>query len=149
MKLSVLKKTHRSPQAGDVFVMLPPDNLWLYGRVISTEAKIGPMSGCVLVYIYCVRSERKDAIPELSKNQLLVPPIMTNNLPWRMGYFELLFHAELRSEDVLEQHCFRDLRGWYFDEANHRLPKPVEPVGDRGLDSYQTVDDKICKVLRS
>lgn len=90
MNLLVLKKSSRRPKSGDVFVTLPPDDLFLYGRVISTEAKIGAMEGCILIYIYNVRSTTKLPIPQLSPTKLLLPPIMTNRLPWRRGYFETI-----------------------------------------------------------
>jgi hypothetical protein len=35
MNLAILQKSRRGPYKGDIFVMLPPDNLFLYGRVIS------------------------------------------------------------------------------------------------------------------
>jgi immunity protein 26 of polymorphic toxin system len=147
MNLTVLNKSRRSPIAGDIFVMLPSDELFLYGRVISTEAKIGPMSDCILIYIYRARSKNKEPVPEMQRGQLLVPPIMTNTLSWRRGYFELVHHEELQNNDILEQHCFRDYAGRYFDEANNQLPGPIEPVGIWGLHSYQTIDDEISKAL--
>jgi hypothetical protein len=79
---------------------------------------------------------------------LMVPPIMTNRLPWSKGYFENVDHWPFERGDVLEQHCFRRSNGQYFDEANHELPGPVEPVGDWGLHSYRTIDDEISEALR-
>jgi hypothetical protein len=59
----------------------------------------------------------------------------------------------LEPGDVLEQHCFRTFRGRhfdlpvYYDDANHELPGPVEPVGSWGLDSFRTIDDKVSDAL--
>lgn len=149
MNLAVLKKSRRGPEAGDIFVMLPPDQLFLYGRVISTEAKIGPMENCVLIYIYALRATTKLPVPKLSRDQLLVPPIMTNKLPWRRGYFETIDHQTLEEEDRLRQHCFKDLfiEGKYFDEFSNELNQCIEPTGAWGLDSFRTIDDEVSKAL--
>lgn len=147
MNLAVLKKSRTSPSTGDIFVMLPPDGLFLYGRVIATDAKIGPLSDCLLIYVYRQRSKKKEEIPELLRGQRLTPPMMTNKLPWTKGYFEALEHRELGPMDRLPKHCFVDTRGWYFDEYNNRLSAPVAPVGERGLQSFRTIDDQISKAL--
>lgn len=147
MNLALLKKTRTSPKSGDIFVMLPPDGLFLYGRVIATDAKIGPMADCILIYVYRERSKRKEDIPTLMRGQLLTSPMLTNKLPWTKGYFETIEHRELGPMDRLPKHCFVDSRGWYFDEYDHRLPKPEEPVGERGLHSFRTIDDQISAAL--
>lgn len=159
MNLTVLEKSRRAPVAGDIFAMLPPDapRRFLYGRVIATDATSGPMKDCILIYIYRARSPDvvgpyRDAtqlrpVPELFRGQLLVPPMMTNKLPWTKGYFAFVEHRPLTPMDRLPQHCFRDTRGWYYDEYSNRLPGPVVPVGGFGLESYRTIDDEVSKAL--
>ncbi len=128
--------------------MLPPGGRYLYGRVISTQAKIGPMAECILIYVYKAMSAEKNHVPELQPNRLLVPPMLTNRLPWSRGYFEFLRRDELRQEDQLAQHCFYDsIFNQYLDESNNVLPGPVEPVGVHGLHSFRTIDDEISKAL--
>jgi len=144
---TVLKKRGGKPQVGDVFVMLPPDGLFLYGRVIATDARIGPMENCILIYIYRARSKRKDLVPELLRGQFLVPPIMTNALPWTRGYFEVLENREIRPLDKLRKHCFKNSFGRYFDEYNNSLPSPVDPIGAWGLSSLRTIDDEVSNAL--
>lgn len=150
MNLGVLKETRRAPQVGDIFVMEPPDGSFLYGRVIDISAAIGPMKGCILIYVYRARSSEKVPIPELLRGQLLVPPMMTNRLAWTKGYFELIENRPLTPMDRLPQHCFA--RSWtdppqYFDEAGKRLLEPTPPVGEYGLQSYRTIDDHVSQAL--
>lgn len=150
MNLIILKKTRRAPEVGDIFVMQPPDEQFLYGRVISTSAMIGPIEDCILIYLYRARSTEKKAIPQLLRGQLLVPPMMTNKLPWTKGYFEYIENRPLTPLDLLPQHCFA--RSWtnppqYFDELGNRMAGPIEPVGEYGLQSYRTIDDKISQAL--
>lgn len=147
MNLRVLKKARRPPQVGDVFAMLPPDGDHLFGRVVSVDAAVGAFRPCILVYIYRARASRKEEVPRLDPSSLLMPPVMTNRLPWSLGYFETVGRTPMGDGERLHQHCFRDLRGWYFDEYSNRILQPVEPIGEWGLDSVRTIDDKVSKAL--
>jgi hypothetical protein len=123
--------------------------LFLYGRVISTDANPLGVGGAILIYIYLTRSRDKSAVPELIPEHLLVPPMMTNKRPWTMGYFEFIENRPLGHSNRLPQHCF--VRSWrtntYFDERGEQIPDPIEPIGIWGLHSYQTIDDEVSKAL--
>ena len=148
MNLAVLKKSRRAPQEGDIFVVRPPDGQFLFGRVIDTNAKpFGADFRGVLIYIYRARSSVKTPVPELLRGQLLLPPKMTNRLPWSRGYFERLENRPLSAMDRLSQHCFKDTLGGYRDQAGNVVPGPVEPVGLFALSSYRTIDDAISEAL--
>ncbi len=147
MNLTVLKKTRRAPEVGDIFVTCPPDGKYRFGRVIDTNADPLGVGGAVLIYLYQVAATAKTPVPALLRGQLLVPPIMTNKQPWTKGYFEHVENRPLSAMEVLPQHCFKDTRGWYFDQEGKRLAGPVGPVGQWGLHSYRTIDDEISKAL--
>lgn len=148
--LQVLKPSRKKPQAGELFAMQLPDDRFLFGRVVTTEAMAGPsMGGAILIYVYRPRFDSKE-VPErsaLSAGELLVSPMMTNRLPWSKGYFETVAQWPIKAGDVLEQHCFRRWDGRYFDEALNEVPGAVEPVGDYGLHSYRTIDDEVSDAL--
>jgi hypothetical protein len=148
--LQILKPSRKKLRAGDLFAMQLPDDRFLFGRVITIEARIGPMKGVILIYVYRPQFHSK-TVPErsaLSAGELLVSPIMTNRLPWSRGYFETVAHWPLESGDVVPQHCFLSASlGRYFDELGNELPGPVDPVGDRGLHSFRTIDDEISGAL--
>lgn len=147
MNLAILKKSRHTPRVGDVFVMQPPDHQFLFGRVVQTDANPLGVGGAILIYIYQARSSDKAKVPDLRREELLLPPIMTNGMPWVKGYFENIAHAPLSSTDRLPQHCFKDSRGWYFDESGNRLPYAMEPVGQWGLHSYRSIDDEVSNAL--
>lgn len=148
--LQILKPSRKKLRAGDLFAMQLPDDRFLFGRVVTTEARIGAMEGAILIYVYRPRFDSME-VPErsaLSAGELLVSPMMTNRLPWSRGYFETVAHWPLEPGDVLTQHCFlRSEPACYFDEQSNVLPGPVEPVGDWGLHSFRTIDDEISGVL--
>jgi hypothetical protein len=147
MNLTVLKKRGAPPHVGDVFALLPPDGAYLFGRVISVDANAGGFRRSNLIYIYRARSRDKTP-PLLERGDLLVPPIMTNNLPWSRGYFERVERGPLLASDVLPAHCFKDpLRDLYYDEGGRPLSAPVPPVGDLAMHSFRTIDDAVSEAL--
>jgi hypothetical protein len=136
--LRVLKPSRRRVKEGDIF-----------GRVIRTNVSVGDFPGGILIYLYKSPSTSKDDIPRLRKEDLLLPPLATNRLPWSRGYFETVASADLEPSDVLERHCFRSLGGEYeyFDEMSNPMTIPVEPVGEYALHSFRSIDDLVSDVL--
>jgi hypothetical protein len=151
LNLSTLKKSRRRLKAGDIFVMAPSDGKFLFGRVINTNADPLGVGGAILIYIYRARSEGKLQVPDLTPETLLVPPIMTNTLPWSRGYFEVIENRPLVPSDCLKRHTF--LRDWtkppqYFDEQGNRVQGPPKgPVGTWGLWGFEAIDSEISKAL--
>jgi len=142
--LGVLKRSRKKPEVGDLFVMLPPDGKYLFGRVIRTDA-LGPMKA-LLIYIYANRSESKEVPEDLSPRSLLIPPTCTNALGWTHGRFETIENRPLGPGDVLERHCFY-AAGRYYDEDARPLSKKSEPCGIGGVTSYRMLDDVISDAL--
>ena len=144
--------SRRKPRPGDVFVMHLPNDRYLFGRVITTDAVsgMGDDPGAILIYVYRNQFDSKQ-LPDrahLRPDRLLVSPMMTNRLPWSRGYFETIAHLPLEEDDVLAQHCFLDpIWGNYYDEKGNELPGPMELVGDYALHSYRTIDDEISDAL--
>jgi len=148
--MRILKPSRKKPRAGDVFVLQMPDERYSFGRVISTAAMVSGRMPAQLIYVFKTRSGSKD-LPDRSElrcDRLLVPPMMTNLLPWSRGYLETVEHIPLEAEDVLNQHCFySSLSRKYFDEFGSELPAPIEPVGQAGLHSFRTIDDAVSAAL--
>ncbi len=114
---------------------------------MSVDASVGAFKPCVLIYVYRVCSGEKQPVPQLDLADLLIAPVMTNQLPWKHGYFETVEHRPLKEADRLPQHCFRDVRGWCFDEHSNRIAGPVAPIGVWGVSSFRTIDDKVSTAL--
>jgi len=151
--LEVLRPSRKAPSAGDTFAYKLPDSLFRFGRVVRNDATWTLAEGAgpaVLIYLYRVVTSEL-VMPnreELRPGRLLVPPMMTNRLPWSRGYFVTLANLPLDESDVLPQHCFLShFRGTYFDADGQALPGPSEPVGDFALHSFRTIDDAISDAL--
>jgi len=148
MNLRKISKAKKSPQAGDIFIFTLDRTEYMFGMIVTTKARIGPMEECVLIYIYSHATKDPSKVPELLKHDLLVPPMMTNKRPWTMGYFKTITHTNISHADTFPAHCFKSSRGRYYDEWGHQIkPNLKIPCGEWGLQSYRTIDDTISKAL--
>lgn len=148
--LQVLTPSRKAPKAGDIFVCRPSGRGYFFGRVVATDARIATMESCTLLYVFAIERETKLPPDRLSAMQLLIPPFMTNRLPWSKGYFETVAHRHFELGERLPNHCFeepgrRPVR--YWDEYNHELSQKKEPCGIHALKSYRTIDDAISDAL--
>lgn len=147
MNLLKLHPSRHKPKTGDVFAMLLCDQEYLFGRVIATDAIAIPGHAGVLVYIYSARACNIDAPPCLSPDSLLIPPLITNVLPWSKGYFQHVISRELKPEDRLPQHSFRYFNDEIVDEYMRPVGASSGPIGEQGLESFRTIDDAVSAAL--
>jgi hypothetical protein len=148
MNLHVLKKSRHQPEVGDVFALKLEGTGFLFGRVVSIDANPLGVGGGILIYIYRANSSCKTSVPTLDRNCLVIPPVITNKLPWSRGYFEHMQARPLTPGDVLSQHRFWDpLRGVYRNEQGNVVPDPAEQCSTWGLHSFRTIDDELSKAL--
>lgn len=126
--------TRRPPRVGDVFTVR---GRRLAGRVISTTAVVGPTHGCVLVYLY--------ADARLSRDALLVPPMLTTRAPWSRGLFVPLRSEPLLPGAALEHHGFRDARGELLDEQGRPSKGATGPVGDYRLWEVEAIESALAR----
>jgi hypothetical protein len=153
MNLQVLTPSRKAPRPGDLFAVQLRDPSYRFGRVIRTDARwihAQDAGGAVLIYVYETQSHEM-TVPDrdrLRPGRLLVPPMMTNRLPWSRGYIQTVANMPLDEQDVLPRHCFLSgARGRYFDDNGQSVRGPIEPVGDWGLHSFRTIDDAISDAL--
>src|SRR5580700_676429 len=104
------------PRTGDLFTVR---GRRLVGRVASTGAVVGPTHGCLLVYVY--------ADARLSREALLLPPMLTTRAPFSRGLFERLRSEPLLPGVLLERHAFRDARGALLDEEGRPVEGALDP----------------------
>lgn len=153
--MSILEPSRRPQRVGDVFTLRPGSRPYLFGRVIRTDANAGGFPNSNLIYIFRVESDRPEPPDRamLRPDHLLVPPIMTNRLPWSRGYFRTIASWPVGPGEALKHHCFEEpgrppeYPHRYFDEDGKRLPRRVEPCGDWGLHSFLTIDDAVSQAL--
>jgi hypothetical protein len=141
--------SRKAVRAGDVFTLHLADGRYLFGRVVAADLprERAPMPGANLVYVYAAQAD--DPTPDLARlrpDDLLIPPLFINRLPWSKGYFRTVAHHDLTADDVLRRHCFRTTAGGHLDHEG-RPTTPAEPCGTWGLAGYVTVDREIGRAL--
>lgn len=135
--------------------MKTPNGSFLFGRVVIAKAQqsSSPMPGAHLIYIYDERSLIFRPQTPLLPGRLLLPPVWTNDLGWKEGYFQTIQNEEIGEFDLLKQHCFRvaplgpNLPVRYVDELGNPLMNSSEPCGTWGLVSYKWIDDHISDAI--
>ena len=151
MDLLFIKRTRKLPREGDIFAWRLEGEPYRFGRVIRTGV---PMMGCgeeglVLAYFYRTPSEDPQRVPELSLDELLIPPSLVDNGFWRRdGVFMTIGHSPLGPGDVLKQHCFWDPAfASYVDEQGRRLRRKTEPCGFFALYTTSGLAYDLAKAL--
>ncbi|MFO1368129.1 MAG: Imm26 family immunity protein [Marinagarivorans sp.] len=128
-----------------------PD-IYFWGRVVSTDARIGNLRDVILVYIYRAFSRGKADIPQLDRNDLMFAPFGINQLPWSKGFFETVKNVENGPEDLLSCHCFRWVNPVsnqvkYVNEYGERLEGVVESCGIYAMRGYVGVDKDVSEYV--
>lgn len=107
------------------------------------------LSGAYLIYIYRYRvASPKPDRAELTPDNLMLPPVFINKMPWTKGYFENVDCVDIAEKDILSRYCFWDGgREIYVDENRNEFPREFQPCGDWGLSGYRWLDDQISDAL--
>jgi len=149
--LQILKPSRKAPMAGDVFAFRPKGRGYFFGRVVRTDAKMQYMADSILLYLFATESATPQPPERLLVGDLLVPPLMTNRLPWSKGYFETVANRAFTPGERLPVHCFLDPSfkkySRYWDDSERELAEKLEPCGVYALHSFRTIDDEVSEAL--
>lgn len=143
-----LRPSRKRPKVGDIFEV-EFDAGRLAGRVIRTDALVfEDAPGLNLLYFFRDLAVAHDVkTMRLTTDNLLIPPVLTNNIGWRRGYFQTIGNRPLGAGEAFAQHCFDAYGDGYFDEYGQQLPKPVQPVGMQGVHSFLTIEHELSVAL--
>jgi len=123
---------------------------YVFGRVVGDAVPLFGYSA-LLLYVYnTVSASPSPPLDAMSPARLLFPPVLTNRLGWRRGYFETVATVPLCEDMVLSQHCFAELAGSppkYYDAEGAELPQRLDPCGDWALSSFETISMRIETAL--
>lgn len=150
-------KSKANPKAGDVFFIRIPGKGLVVGLVVKTDACSEVIHSeeqrkkafrAVLLHVFqdVHAAENRDLmLRSVARENLLIPPLMTNRLGWKHGIFKNFARIENVCEQMLEVYCFRS-GSRFYDENGLRSVHSI-PCGSLGLHSYLSVEDEILQAL--
>ena len=146
--------SRKKVKEGDIFVVKVKDRDYYFGRVISTKARqyLDQGNKLFLLYLYDSHSNDKNNIPELKKENLLIPPYYGMIQDWTNGCVETVGHKPLTEDDVFTTHyMYSPIFKVYLDGFGNKVDPPPSnnkiPVGSDGLGSFASLDIEIRKAL--
>lgn len=134
--------SRKGPKEGDIFVIQPKKDIYLFGKVIRTKIpnKDPMINGWSLIYLYQSSSKDIETPGNLTDRELLIPPKIVNNQGWSKGYFYTIGNSPLKSADYIQNYGFWDIvTKQYVNEEGDPLSIEPEIYGDYGLGSYGSV----------
>lgn len=151
-ELLQLKKSRKKPKTGDIFVMQVKSDLYYYGKVIKTEIKsLNPLlQEWNLVYIYNYSTRDIQDCGQINKQDLLLPPLVTNHKGWYDGYFLTIGNEEVSEEELnFDYGYWDDIRKVYRNEEGTILEKQPKFVARFSLVSYGGIGRGIHRILNN
>lgn len=145
-----MKQSKKEPKTGDVFVLQPQKGDYCYGKVIQAKIKsqYATFNGWHLIYVYNYITHDIVSHIHIDNTPLLIAPMIINNRPWTMGYFETLFNSSVTDYDKSIDFGFWDvLRKKCFDIHGNEISRKPYYLGIFGLGSYGAVEKEVRKAL--
>ena len=150
INLENLGGTRKNIKSGDVFVFKPKKHPYYYGVVINSDASIFTAKGLLHIQFFNLNSENGNSVPDdLHCAKLLIPPILTNKLGWRKGYFKTIGNVDIKDFISVQNAAFFYYNGKIFDDSSNQLPSPksIEETGSFAITSYLNIDNLISLAL--
>lgn len=150
-ELIPMGRSRKAPKEGDVFLVQPFPQAYYCGKVIRTqlESKDSCVRGMNLIFLYDKRTDGQTLPHRLDGEELLIPPVIINRLPWSRGYFETVGNAPVTQRERSLSYGFWSFREKRFVDVQG-LPLDREPRywSDYGLAGYALVGEKIQAALK-
>src|SRR5690349_19898021 len=124
----MLKRSSKKPRSGDVFMMSPNENTYVFGVVVNGEALVGSVTVPLIYVLDLVLDAEPEEVPSgLEDAGLLLPPLFTNALGWRHGYFKTI--GSIDPDRIRFSHGFHNPQGRIVDDHGQTASEPVRPLG--------------------
>jgi hypothetical protein len=152
INLEHLANSRKNINTGDIFVLKPKGKDYYYGVVANANSNHFGIEDIIHIQIFNYCTEQIANVSDsLYKYDLLLPPILTNKLGWRKGYFKTIGHSDIKLFPTVKRAAFVDVirTGYYFDDKSNPLDKiySIETTGAFSIKSYLNIDTLISLKL--
>lgn len=141
---------HKKRKEGEVFVIEPLKDTFLFGKVIRTQIPtIDPnMNGGHLIFIYQQTINPLEIPDTFNPRKLLIPPQIIDNKAWENGYFQTVGAQKVNNDERELNYGFWDIvTNKFVNEEGEELNQTPDVYDDYGLTSYGVIKDELRKVL--
>ncbi len=152
-KLTVISRNEKQkkwPKEGDVFYFQLSDGRFGYGMVSLGKMDVGPFKNAIVIYIYDNFMLSLDENIALNKEDLLLPPIITDASCWKNGYFVTFKNLDSNSMDIYPEHYFKNpIRNKVYDHHGTVTNVLIDniPVGEESIQFHKSVIKSIEHIL--
>ncbi|CAA9200866.1 Imm26 family immunity protein [Flavobacterium collinsii] len=152
-KLTVMprnEKQRKWPKEGDVFYFCLSDGRFGYGMVSLGKIDVGPFKNAILIYLYNNFTSSLDENTTLSKDNLLLPQIITDASCWKKGYFTKIRTLEKNNMDIYPCHYFKSpTRDKIYDTNGKQITSPIDkiPVGRESIQLHNNIIRSIENII--
>lgn len=144
------EKQKKWPKEGDVFYFQLSDDRFGYGMVALGNIDVGPFKNAIVIYIYDNFMPSLDESIVLNKENLLLPPIITDASCWKNGYFVTFKNLDPNSRDIYPEHYFKNpIMDIVFDSHGTEVNMLTDniPVGRESIQFHKNIIRSIEHVL--
>lgn len=144
------EKQKKWPKEGDVFYFKLSDDRFGYGMVALGKIDVGPFKNAIVIYIYDNFMPSLDESIVLNKENLLLPPIITDASCWKNGYFVTFKNLDPNSRDIYPEHYFKNpIMDIVFDSHGTEVNLLTDniPVGRESIQFHKNIIRSIEHVL--
>lgn len=146
-QLQVIKKKRSYPEIGDIFQVNPRGDSILHGVVVNNH--INNINGDDLLFILMFKPDVSvdEALEKgVSKEDLLIDPVMVGKEYWTRGYFYTFSHTE-QIANVKNYGFYSIGKRKFFDEYGAEIFKEPSLLGGFGVATITGIGKKVNQEL--
>lgn len=146
-QLKVIKRRRMYPSKGDIFKIIPKENIFLRGIVVNNHINNINGDDLLLIMIFNPDVNVEESINSgVRSEELLIPPQIVGKEYWTRGYFYNIGHCDKIS--LTDDYGFYSIgKGKFFDEYGNELLSEPKLLGTYGVCTISGIAREINKEL--
>ena len=146
-QLQVIQRKRIYPEAGDVFLLNPWDEIFLKGIVVNNHINNINGEDLILILIFKPDTNIDEALKKgVKKEDLLIAPVIVGKEYWTRGYFNNI--ANNRDVKNIREYGFYSIgKGKFLDEYGTEILKEPALLGTYGVATITGIAKEVDQEL--